>query len=257
MNRRPRRALSRGEHPRLHGDARRGRQRRSGVEGRRRQGPRHRDAGVLRRGAATMVVNPTWHIPNSIAIRDYLPKLQRDPMVLKRQGIRLLTRARHRDQPQAGRLHPVHAGELPVPHQAAAERRQCARPGQVHVPERALGLHARHAAPGAVRRATRGRSRTAASGWRSRSSWPTSCSTGQVADPAAAFAGWVAAAKERAVTLERPIPVHIVYRTVIVRRGRRRALPRRTSMAATRRCFEALEAAGRDFARCAGLTLPL
>ena len=40
-----------------------------------------------------MVVNPTWHIPDSIAIRDYLPKLQRDPMVLKRQNIRLLTRA--------------------------------------------------------------------------------------------------------------------------------------------------------------------
>ena len=39
-----------------------------------------------------MVVNPTWHIPDSIAIRDYLPKLQRDPMVLKRQNIRLLTR---------------------------------------------------------------------------------------------------------------------------------------------------------------------
>ena len=41
---------------------------------------------------STMVVNPTWHIPDSIAIRDYLPKLQKDPMVLKRQNIRLLTR---------------------------------------------------------------------------------------------------------------------------------------------------------------------
>ena len=39
------------------------------------------------------MVNPTWHIPDSIAIRDYLPKLQKDPMVLKRQNIRLLTRA--------------------------------------------------------------------------------------------------------------------------------------------------------------------
>ena len=39
-----------------------------------------------------IVVNPTWHIPNSIAIRDYLPKLQRDPMVLKRQNIDLMTR---------------------------------------------------------------------------------------------------------------------------------------------------------------------
>ena len=44
--------------------------------------------GVLR----TVVVNPTWHIPDSIAIRDYLPKLQRNPMVLKNQGIDLMTR---------------------------------------------------------------------------------------------------------------------------------------------------------------------
>ena len=40
-----------------------------------------------------MVVNPSWHIPDSIAIRDYLPKLQRNPMVLKNQGIDLMTRA--------------------------------------------------------------------------------------------------------------------------------------------------------------------
>ena len=51
--------------------------------------------GVVR----TVVVNPTWHIPDSIAIRDYLPKLQRNPMVLKNQGIDLMTRARHGDQP--------------------------------------------------------------------------------------------------------------------------------------------------------------
>ncbi len=40
-----------------------------------------------------LVVNPSWHIPDSIAIRDYLPKLQRNPMVLKNQGIDLMTRS--------------------------------------------------------------------------------------------------------------------------------------------------------------------
>ena len=49
---------------------------------------------------STMVVNPTWHIPDSIAIRDYLPKLQKDPMVLKRQNIRLLTRGGTEIDPQ-------------------------------------------------------------------------------------------------------------------------------------------------------------
>jgi murein L,D-transpeptidase YcbB/YkuD len=39
---------------------------------------------------------------------------------------------------------------------------------------------------------------------------------GQVSDPVAAFAGWQAGGAERHVNLERPIPVHIGYRTVFV-----------------------------------------
>jgi murein L,D-transpeptidase YcbB/YkuD len=37
---------------------------------------------------------------------------------------------------------------------------------------------------------------------------------GQVPDPAASFEGWVAAKAEKHVSLERSVPVHIVYRTV-------------------------------------------
>ncbi len=98
-----------------------------------------------------LVINPSWHIPDSIAIRDYLPKLQRNPMVLKNAGIDLMTRSGTVINPEARRLHPVHAGKLPLPHQAAPERRQRPRPGQVHVPEPLLGLHARHAAPRPLR----------------------------------------------------------------------------------------------------------
>jgi murein L,D-transpeptidase YcbB/YkuD len=39
---------------------------------------------------------------------------------------------------------------------------------------------------------------------------------GQVDDPVAAFDGWLAAKAERHVTLDRPIPVHLVYRTVFL-----------------------------------------
>ena len=38
--------------------------------------------------------------------------------------------------------------------------------------------------------------------------------TGQVPDPAASYAGWLAAGSERFVPLKRTLPVHIVYRTI-------------------------------------------
>ena len=37
-----------------------------------------------------MVVNPPWNVPESIAIREYLPELQKDPRALARHGLRLL-----------------------------------------------------------------------------------------------------------------------------------------------------------------------
>jgi L,D-transpeptidase YcbB len=37
-----------------------------------------------------MVVNPTWHVPVSIARRELLPRLQRDPSYLERNGYRLV-----------------------------------------------------------------------------------------------------------------------------------------------------------------------
>lgn len=39
-----------------------------------------------------MIANPTWHVPNSIASEEYLPKLQNDPTVLARSNIRMLVR---------------------------------------------------------------------------------------------------------------------------------------------------------------------
>ncbi len=36
-----------------------------------------------------MVINPTWHVPKSIARKEYLPMLQKDPNALARQGLRM------------------------------------------------------------------------------------------------------------------------------------------------------------------------
>lgn len=36
-----------------------------------------------------LVINPTWHVPESIALAEYLPMLRKDPNALRRQGIQI------------------------------------------------------------------------------------------------------------------------------------------------------------------------
>lgn len=40
-----------------------------------------------------LIVNPYWHVPRSIAGREYLPLLKRDPLALSRRGMLLLNRS--------------------------------------------------------------------------------------------------------------------------------------------------------------------
>jgi len=39
-----------------------------------------------------MVINPFWHVPKSIAQREYLPMLKQDPMALAKRGLWLMNR---------------------------------------------------------------------------------------------------------------------------------------------------------------------
>ena len=158
-----------------------------------------------------MVVNPSWHIPDSIAIRDYLPKLQQNPMVLKNQGIDLMTRAGTVINPKLVDFTQYTPENFPF--------RIKQRPSD----DNALGT---------VKFMFPNRSRSTCTTRRTASSSPRRARllqrlhppreaararrillAGQASDPAAAFAGWLATGKERQVPLEREIPVHIVYRT--------------------------------------------
>lgn len=160
-----------------------------------------------------MVVNPTWHIPDSIAIRDYLPKLQRDPMVLKRQNIDLMTRGGTIINPKLVDFKQYTPENFPF--------RIKQRPND----DNALGIVKfmfpnefsvyMHDTP---HRELFARDIRAFSNGCIRLQKPAELAaillTGQVPDPEASFDGWVAARSERTVTLDRTIPVHIVYRTV-------------------------------------------
>ena len=190
-----------------------------------------------------MVVNPTWHIPNSIAIRDYLPKLQRDPMVLKRQNIDLLTRGGTEINPKlvdfTGSTRPEN---FPFRiKQRPSDDNALGKVKFMFPNEHSIYLH------DTPHKEYFARDVRAYSNGCIRVEKPDELAhillTGQVPDPAAAFDGWVAARSERDVTLDRSIPIHIVYRTAFFDDGGSVRF-RPDVYGRDARAFEALEAAG-------------
>jgi len=188
------------------------------------------------------VVNPTWHIPDSIAARVYLPKLKRDPGVLARSNMRLFTRSGTEIDPALVDFTQVTTGSFPfrIKQNPSAEnalgRVKFMFPNQFAIylhdtPTRELFARGERAfSNGCVRLAD-----------------PLELAhvllEGQVDDPAASFDTWLAAKAERYVTLDRPIAVHLDYRTVwLDRDGRLRY--REDIYGRDARVFAALERAG-------------
>jgi murein L,D-transpeptidase YcbB/YkuD len=160
-----------------------------------------------------MVVNPTWHIPDSIAIRDYLPKLQRDPMVLKRQNIRLLTRGGTEINPKLVDFTQYTPENFPFRIKQRPNDDNALGQVKFMFPnEHSVYMHDtphKELFPRDVRAFSNGCIRLEK---------PVELAeillTGQVSDPSASYQGIVATKKERRVNLDRSIPVHIVYRSV-------------------------------------------
>lgn len=159
-----------------------------------------------------LVVNPTWHIPDSIAIRTYLPKAQRDPGVFARDNIRLFTRGGTEINPRLVDFTQYTPENFPF------------RIKQKPNDDNALGQVKfmfpndfsiyMHDTP---HRGLFSRDARAFSNGCIRLEKPVELAQillqGQVDDPAAAYAGWREAKTERTVPLQRPIMVHIEYRT--------------------------------------------
>ena len=257
MTARPGRALPLRQHPRLHRHAlSRTGSRGWELEGGGRQDARHRDAGVLRRGE-TMVVNPTWHIPDSIAIRDYLPKLQRDPMVLKRQNIDLMTRGGTEINPKLVDFTQYTPENFPFRIKQRPSDDNALGKVKFLFPNQHLGLHARHAAPRALRpRRARLLERLHPAGEAGRARRHPARRARSPIRQATLRRPGVAAARRRRWRSSGPIPVHIVYRTVTFDDAGARALPA-GRLRPRRDGLRGARGGGRDFAGCAGLRLPL
>jgi murein L,D-transpeptidase YcbB/YkuD len=166
-------------------------------------------SGVMR----YIVVNPTWHIPDSIAVRDFLPQLQRDSGVLARQNIRLLTRGGTEINPKlvdftqyTPENFPFRIKQRPNDDNALGEVKF------MFPNEFSVYMH------DTPHRELFARDERAFSNGCIRLEKPVELAhvllAGQVSDPEAAYADLRAGGRERRVDLERPIPVTITYRTV-------------------------------------------
>jgi L,D-transpeptidase YcbB len=96
-----------------------------------------------------MEVNPDWTVPPGIIRRDYLPKLQANPGALRH--LEVIDR-RGRVVPRGSVDFASYSASKLSPSTApAAGGRQRAGAGQVHVPQPACDLSARHAGKASVR----------------------------------------------------------------------------------------------------------
>ena len=161
------------------------------------------------------VVNPTWHIPDSIAQRVYLPKLKANPNTLANSNMRIFTRAGTEINPGLVDFNQFASGNFPFRiKQNPSEANALGRVKFMFPNQFSIYLH------DTPLRDLFAKSERAFSNGCVRVEQPLELAylllEGQVPDPAASFDAWLAAKSERTVQLERPIPVHLVYRTVFV-----------------------------------------
>ncbi len=162
-----------------------------------------------------MVVNPSWYVPRSIIVGEYLPQLRQNPGALGHMKItdrngREVDRSRGFAQYTA-RTFPYAMRQPPSPDNALG-RVKFMFPN-VHN----IYLHdtpARHLFDEAVRAYSHGCIRLA-----DPAGFAHALLAAQTDDPEALFRRLVDSGREARVNLDAPLPVHIVYRTAIAKPG--------------------------------------
>ena len=162
-----------------------------------------------------MVVNPTWHVPRSIATEEILPELKQDPGYLAAQNMRLVSDMGVPADPSSHDFTQYSAGSFPY--------RVKQRPG----PSNALGRVKfmfpnefsiyMHDTPS--KNLFRRDGRAFSHGCvrvENPFEFAYALLEGQVDDPVGTFHRYLDTRREIYVNLDRPVPVHIVYRTAWV-----------------------------------------
>ncbi|MBK0397868.1 L,D-transpeptidase family protein [Limibaculum sp. M0105] len=157
-----------------------------------------------------LVINPTWFVPRSIAVNEFLPKLREDPGYLEQRGY-VLKGA----DPWTVDWETVTASTFPGSiRQSPGERNALGRVKFMFPNDYSIYLHdtpQRHLFARDVRAYSHGCVRV-----EKPQELAELLLSYQETDPATAYQGWLASGRERYVTLEEHLPVHITYRTAWV-----------------------------------------
>jgi L,D-transpeptidase YcbB len=159
-----------------------------------------------------MVINPTWYVPRSITIKEYLPVLRKDPGFLARKGMRLTDGAGRVVDPAAvdfsqytSRSFPFNIRQRPSRGNALGRVKfMFPNPFNIYLhdtPAKSLfGRDIRAYSHGCVR-------------VQKPLEFAYKLLERQVRDPKAAFRNWLNTGQELKVSLKKPVPVYLSYNT--------------------------------------------
>ncbi len=159
-----------------------------------------------------MVVNPTWHVPRSIATEEYLPQLKKNAAAFKRKGIDVMTRNGTKVNPSLINFAQYNERSFPfIMKQGPGAGNALGRVKFMFPNQFSIYLHDTPA------KSLFNKDRRAYSHGCVRVQKPFELAhtllAPQFANPKATFASLLNAGKERYVNLDTPVPVHLTYLT--------------------------------------------
>jgi murein L,D-transpeptidase YcbB/YkuD len=160
-----------------------------------------------------MVINPTWHVPSSIAGKEYLPIIRKDPSYIERSNMIMISENGEPVNPADVDLEPYSEEDFPFSiKQLPGTRNALGRvkfmfPNKFNIylhdtPSKSLfARDTRAFSHGCVR-------------IQKPLEFAYKLLEKQTSNPQGAFNAWLKTGKEQYVNLDKPVPVYLTYRTV-------------------------------------------
>lgn len=159
-----------------------------------------------------MVVNPTWHVPRSIAGKEYLPIIKKDPGFLARRGMRMVGSNGKAVNPASVNLSQYSAKNFPYSIKQKPSKGNALGLVKFMFPNKYnIYLHdtpSKSLFNREVRAFSHGCVRV-----QKPFEFAYKLLEKQTSDPKGAFQGWLKTGREQYVNLQQPVPIYLNYRT--------------------------------------------
>ncbi len=189
-----------------------------------------------------MVINPTWHVPRSIAGKEYLPMLKKDPTALARRGLRMIASNGRSINPAEIDFTQYTAKNFPFSIKQPPSRANALGVVKFMFPNKFnIYLHdtpTKSLFKKEVRTFSHGCIRV-----QKPIQFAHKLLERQTSNPEGAFQAWLDTRREQFVNLEKPVPVYLSYRTAFFNENGRMNY-RRDFYGRDKKVFGALAKAG-------------